>query len=118
MSRILSPLALFASLALITACGTDVGTDGVIVGGACTVSSDCSIDSACRTDSDDFPNGYCASSCASDEECPEGSQCTDDDDLCLDSCAGDGDCREGYTCQEVEARGRGGTAMVCLGAPS
>ncbi|HJL18689.1 MAG TPA: hypothetical protein RMH99_23710 [Sandaracinaceae bacterium LLY-WYZ-13_1] len=107
----------FSFLVALTAlgCANEVGNDGDRVGGACVVSGECYIDSRCLTTTE-WPGGYCAQSCDSDEGCPDGSVCTEEEGgICVVSCAGDTECRseEGYTCMELEARGAGGTVMGC-----
>jgi hypothetical protein len=106
-------LATFATF--VAGCGSDVGNDGALVGGSCEVSIDCTPDSVCRTGGA-FPGGYCALSCGSDEDCPDGSTCVDrEGGICLVDCATDADCRaeEGYACISVEARGAAGTVSAC-----
>lgn len=103
-----------AGLAL--GCTPEVGNQGDRVGGPCVVSSECYVDSVCLTGTE-WPRGYCAASCDSDEDCPDGSRCTEKrGGTCLVSCSSDGDCRseeDGYSCLEFEARGAGGTVMGC-----
>jgi hypothetical protein len=108
-------VVVLGALVVLGACGSGVGNEGVIVGGDCVVSRECDVDSRCLT-GEDFPGGYCARSCDSDDQCPEGSACVDEaGGVCMVSCASSGECRseEGYDCVELTARGAGGTATVC-----
>lgn len=103
------------ALVVLGACGSGVGNDGVIVGGDCSVSRECDVDSRCLT-GEDFPGGYCAKSCTSDDQCPEGSACVAElGGVCLVSCTSAAECRseEGYDCVERPARGAVGTVNVC-----
>jgi hypothetical protein len=104
----------FTAALLALGCASEVGNDGDRVGGRCVVSGECYIDSFCLTGTE-WPGGYCAAACDSDEDCPEGSQCTEQGEICVVSCTSDEECRtdEGYTCQELEARGAGGTIRGC-----
>jgi len=108
-------VVVLGALVVLGACGSGVGNDGVIVGGDCTVSRECDVDSRCLT-GEDFPGGYCARSCDSTDQCPEGSACVAEaGGVCMVSCASSAECRseEGYDCVELEARGAVGTANVC-----
>ncbi|MEC7524401.1 MAG: hypothetical protein VYE22_31255 [Myxococcota bacterium] len=106
-------------------CSSSVGNDGAWVGGDCRVSGDCVIESVCRR-GEDWPDGYCANSCDSDEDCLEGSRCVElEGGICVVECASDSECRPAeeatdtspavpaYSCVELEVRGAGGTAMGC-----
>lgn len=111
MLRKLLWVGVLALLAL--GCSNAVGSDGDQVGGPCVVNSECYIDSVCL---DGWPGGYCAQACDADEDCPSGSACTEEGiGYCLVACGSDAECRsdEGYACVEREARGAGGTVMVC-----
>lgn len=108
-------VALMGALLALGACGSEVGTDGVVVGGSCVVNNECHVDSRCLTGAD-FPDGYCAKSCASDADCPAGSRCADVlGGVCLQECASTDECRsdDGYECVERPSRGAAGTATVC-----
>lgn len=108
-------IGLFIALVALGACGSGVGNDGAIVGGACAVNNECDIDSRCLTGAG-FPGGYCARTCTSDEDCPEGSACADEEGgVCMVACGGSGECRsdEGYECVERAARDGAGATMVC-----
>ncbi len=105
--------ALVIALGLV-GCGNGVGTDGALVGGDCTVSGECSMDSRCLT-GEAYPGGYCVKTCSADNPCPEGSACVEHEGgVCLLSCTSAADCREGYECAALENRGAGGTSMVCV----
>ena len=123
--------SLFASLVFALAlalglvgCASEVGNDGAKVGGSCVVSGECHIDSRCLT-GESWPEGYCVSSCDSDEDCAEGAvRVENEGGICVVECAGAADCRsgdeegdQGYACVEgLESRGAGGTVMGCLAA--
>src|SRR5262245_14044524 len=86
------------------------GCNGSSVGQTCEVSVECSPDAVCQTGAR-FPGGYCTIGCDTNEDCPGGSVCTEEEGgVCLLSCTSDGECRsgEGYACVMVEARGAGG----------
>ncbi|UJR79177.1 hypothetical protein [Sandaracinus amylolyticus] len=85
----------------------DAGQDGgppSNIGGACAEDTDCTGSAnRCIAEPDYFPGGYCTLACSSDEECPEGSYCSDvfgSQAFCVDSCdaAGTDECRAGYGC--------------------
>lgn len=107
--------SLAAALVTLVGCASEVGNDGAVVGGSCVVNSECAVQSRCLTGTG-WPGGYCANLCASDADCPSGSQCAEiEGGRCFVSCSGAGDCRsdEAYECVELEARGVGGTMMGC-----
>ena len=113
----------FALFALgLVGCASEVGNDGAMVGGSCVVSGECANTSRCLT-GEAWPEGYCVSSCDSDEDCADGAVCVENEGgICLVACTGDADCRsgseegdQGYTCVDgLESRGAGGTVMGCL----
>lgn len=109
-----SALGMLTGLTLLLAvgCGNGVGNSGAEVGGSCVVSSDCSVLSRCLTGAD-FPGGYCAASCDSTADCPDGSVCVEQQGgICVVDCS---ECRgdDGYSCQDLPARGAGGTVRGC-----
>ena len=96
-------------------CNSSVGNSGDMVGGPCAVNSECFIDSYCLTGTD-WPAGYCAASCDTNDDCPGGSVCVEaEGGVCLVDCITDGGCRTslGYVCAEFEARGAGGNVTGC-----
>jgi hypothetical protein len=94
-------------------CGSGVGNDGDVVGGACTATSDC--DERCESGGD-FPQGVCTVSCDSDEDCPDDTHCIDKEGgICLLACTVPSDCRGGYNCEGKENEGHGGDSLVCIG---
>ena len=119
MLRQIALSSLVVATLLFVGCKSDVGNDGAIVGGSCVVSGECHIDSRCLTGAD-WPNGYCAKSCTTSEDCPDGSTCAQaEGGICVVDCAGGGECRSseddgGYACVELEARGAAGTVMGCV----
>lgn len=101
---------------LLGACASNVGPDGLAVGGPCVDAFDCVTGSFClRTLA--TPDGTCTTVCAVDADCRSGSRCIDTGEgACLLSCETDEDCsRPGYTCREKPSRGTSGTAPVCAG---
>lgn len=91
--------------------GEEVGNEGTLVGGSCESDSDC--DEDCLTGGD-YPEGICSVSCATDDDCPGGTHCIDEDGgICMLACEVPSDCRGGYTCQGEENRGHGGDSLVC-----
>lgn len=99
------------SCSLITACGSGVGNDGALIGGACQDDSDCH--TRCEQ-GDNFPGGLCTRQCSSTADCPVGSVCTDDQGgLCLLECASDAECRGGWRCDAVELEGSQEKALAC-----
>ncbi|MCZ7681221.1 MAG: hypothetical protein M5U28_21495 [Sandaracinaceae bacterium] len=113
MLRDLLRTSALAAALMLVGCGNGVGVDGPVVGGDCVVSSECAMESRCLT-GEAYPGGYCAKSCASDEDCPDGSACVEQEGgVCLLACGGASDCREGYDCLEMDVRGGPGTSSVC-----
>lgn len=111
--NLLRTSAFAVALLALGACGNGVGIDGPVVGGDCVVSSQCAHESRCLTGTA-YPDGYCAKSCDSNDECPAGSACVQrEGGVCLLTCASAAECREGYECLEIDARGAAGTAAVC-----
>ncbi len=105
-------VALAASLMLVASCNRGVGTDGGLVGGACSVTSDC--EERCLQGGD-YPDGTCVTSCTTDEDCPGGSNCIKKEGgVCLLSCDVPSDCRSGYTCKGETNNGHGGDSLVCF----
>ena len=96
--------ALILSCLVAAACGkADVGTGGKDVGAPCTSNAGCS--GMCLLGNDNFPNGLCTYTCASDMECPTGSVCIDPGQgmgtLCAVSCKQASDCANygaGFAC--------------------
>ncbi len=117
LREMLRVTALVGALAGLVGCGNGVGIDGPVVGGSCVVSGECDVDSRCLTGAH-YPNGYCAKSCLTPDDCPDGSTCVDSPDfgsMCLLRCSADTDCRidDGYVCADLPAHGAGGTSGVC-----
>lgn len=118
MSTAFRVVGLFAA-ALVVAlgppgCGGGVGTDGGVVGGACTTGDDCAGGSRCLNDKD-FPGGTCAVSCSRHEDCPAGSRCVEKaGGVCLLQCELPADCRGGYTCKGEKNESGGGESLVCI----
>ena len=112
MVRWLVGLGLFA-----TACVTNVGPDGLAVGGPCIDEFDCVTGSYCLRRFD-FPAGTCTTNCRDDGDCRGASSCVDlESGVCLLTCETDADCvRDAYGCREIDRRGTAGRAQVCIGS--
>lgn len=115
---------LFASLVFaltlaLGGCASEVGNDGAKVGGSCVVSGECTNDSVCRT-GEDWPGGYCAQGCDTNEDCADGALCSElEGGICIVECGATGDCRSseddgGYACSELDVRGAAGTFTGCV----
>lgn len=101
---------------LLFGCATNVGPDGLAVGGPCVDAFDCVSGSYClRTLA--TPDGTCTTVCGGDADCRAGSRCIElSEGACLLACESDEDCvRPGYACRERARRGESGTAPVCVG---
>lgn len=95
-------------------CGSGVGNEGDVVGGACNGDADCAGGSRCLTGGD-FPGGTCSVICESDADCPSATACIDKmGGVCLILCSFDDDCRRGYECEDESRRGAAGSATVCI----
>src|SRR5690349_21515312 len=111
MSRILFSLLLMVSLAGCDDDGESVGWEGTLVGGARRDDRDC--EAECLR-GDHYPDGTCSFHCDSDEDCPGGTSCIDDDGgVCLLACELPEDCPDRYNCEGRENRGHGGDSLVC-----
>src|SRR4051812_48478790 len=102
-TRILSRLFLFTLMAAAMGCSSssdsaDGGTIPTVAnGGACADDSECIVGTCIA----ELPKGYCAAYCTSNEECQEGTYCTQATHTqfaCLATCKAKHDCREGYVC--------------------
>lgn len=86
----------------------------ILLGVGCTEDSVC--EERCFVDADKYPGGFCSVTCASDDDCPLGSHCVDENGpLCLFEC-GDG-CESvgpGWVCA-TRSRFGGGNVDVCFG---
>ncbi len=89
------------------------GTPGIADGAPCQTFGDCDVNSVCRNDPFQFPNGSCTTlKCVTDADCASAGdgRCVDFQDgvdpVCVDACNTNADCREadGYRCID-----RGGT---------
>ncbi len=95
----------------------DIGNDGRIVGGACSVANTCSVGSECLTDPDQFPDGMCSLSCQTTADCPDATLCVriNNDGRCLLACDQDGMCRGGYECRDEDLFADGqNEVQVCI----
>ncbi|MCB9593670.1 MAG: hypothetical protein H6719_13135 [Sandaracinaceae bacterium] len=99
-----------------TGCATNVGPEGLVIGGPCIDEFDCANGSYCIRRSD-FPNGTCTTNCRDDGDCRGDSRCAElESGVCLLSCETDPDCgREGYTCRSLAAHGLPEQISVCSG---
>lgn len=108
----IATIVLFAVIASAGCGDDDVGDEGTLVGGDCSTSDDCEV--RCQQ-GEEFPDGTCTLPCNTDDDCPFGSSCIDEEGgICLLSCEHPEDCRPGYTCKGEENRGHGGDSLVCI----
>lgn len=97
--------------ALVSACGSGVGNEGALVGGACENDADCH--TRCEQGGD-FPGGLCTRQCSSNNDCPGGTVCADvQGGVCLMECMSDAECRGGWHCDDVELEGSPNKALAC-----
>ena len=71
-------IVIAGTLVLVAASGCSsggVGTEGDVVGGSCADDGQCADGSRCLVESD-FPGGTCTVNCESQDDCPDGSTCT------------------------------------------
>ena len=110
-----SAIAIFALL-LGSACSSNVGPDGLAVGGPCIDEFDCVAGSYCLRRAS-FPNGTCTTNCTEPADCRSGSTCVElESGVCLLECETDEDCgRAGYACRPQVLRGAAGEALACIG---
>ncbi|HHH29316.1 MAG TPA: hypothetical protein ENK57_13365 [Polyangiaceae bacterium] len=108
-------LGLFFAL-LASGCASNVGPDGIAVGGPCADEFDCLTGSYCLRGFD-YPSGVCTTNCRASADCRGESVCADvEGGVCLLSCAVDEDCaRTGYSCRELDMRGATGRVSACTG---
>jgi hypothetical protein len=98
---------------LISACNSDVGLEGDLVGGACRDDRDCARE--CLRGGD-YPDGMCSVYCFDDRDCPAGTACIDKSGgVCALYCDVNADCRRGYVCDDIKRRGAPGEEWVCFG---
>jgi hypothetical protein len=106
--------ALVAGLLLATCGIDDVGPRSRMVGGRCTVNSDCV--SRCVTGTP-FPGGYCTVACTTHSDCPGGSLCAaDSGGVCLAACQVAADCHDfgpDYKCVSHSSQSGGTGVLVC-----
>ena len=109
-------LSCLGLLLLVSSCASNVGPDGLAVGGPCSDEFDCAAGSYCLRRFD-FPNGTCTTNCNDTADCRGGSVCVDlESGVCLLSCRTDADCgRDGYVCREMDEPGTTERAWVCGG---
>ena len=123
MKIYLAPVCLMASILLVSnGCGSSdpsrLSAEEVVQSG-CETNDDCA-GSYCITG---LPNGLCTAECTSEEDCPEGTVCTDTEavnGVCLFPCTSGEECREllgdGYTCDEETSLTSGADIRVCIDA--
>jgi hypothetical protein len=112
-------LFIMVCLGGVAGCGDDgtsgVGTEGDVVGGPCTDTSECADGSTCL-DEGDFPGGTCTVACDDDADCPAGSLCiSSEGGVCLLPCDSKDECREGYECEGKSKQNGEGDSKVCNG---
>lgn len=107
---------LLIALASVLGCGvsSDVSRE---VGARCDERSEC--DDRCLPP-DDFPGGFCSTSCETSGDCPSDAACVDTEGgVCLFRCIEDPDCEflgAGWSCQALPTRADE-TTMVMVCAP-
>jgi hypothetical protein len=111
-SMTLHLVVLALGLLFVGACGSGVGNDGDLVGGACQENRECA--ERCQQGGD-FPDGTCTVACNDDFDCPGGTACIDTEGgICLLLCNYDNDCRRNYECSGESRKGHSGDATVCI----
>lgn len=108
-------LTLLACLLVMTACGRDDDEIDSLVGNRCDNDRQC--EERCFIDGDKFPDGICSVTCTSDNDCPVGTYCVDENGgLCLFACP-EFDCDRLGPAWECRDRSRfgGGNVNVCFG---
>ncbi len=87
------------------------------------VKKGCSVDGDCRGGRcvEGLPGGLCTANCGADEDCPEGTICTDTEaanGVCLFPCTSAAQCVErvgsGYTCDSESSLTTGEDVRVCI----
>jgi hypothetical protein len=108
--------SLALSLLLFTACSSNVGPNGLVIGGACRDDFDCAAGSFCLRGIS-YPQGTCTITCREDADCRGDSRCVEEGaGVCLLACDVSEDCgRESYTCAERDRAGEAARVMVCVG---
>lgn len=104
-------------LALSTACRGEEPTSTDIVSKGCTENADCE-GGRCI---EGLPGGLCTSDCETQDDCPEGTLCTDTEatqGVCLIECSATSECTEhigsGYVCDEETNFTTGEDIRVCI----
>lgn len=83
-------------------------------GDACERVQDCSgLSEFCAGPNEDWPGGYCSTTCWFNGMCPYGTFCWSDAQMCVSGCETDADCRTGYTCV-LSDNGFGTEQGLCL----
>src|SRR5258708_2024069 len=106
-------VSVFAASLLFAACGNGSGPGSGVVGGPCSIDSQCQ--SRCFNGGD-FGGGMCTVSCRFDADCPSGTVCVDrTNGICAVQCASSRDCAgfgPGWRC-DIEPDISGGKTLVC-----
>lgn len=110
-------LVVLAAGGLVLGCGDDVGDAHDIVQKGCSANSDCE-GGRCI---EGLPGGLCTRNCTSQDECPDGTVCTDTEatgGVCLFTCTNSDQCREdvgtGYVCDTESNLTTGEDVRVCI----
>lgn len=120
--RLFPALAGLALALATSACGT---SDPSRLPAEEVVQSGCEGDDECAGGYciEGLSNGLCTAECTTQEECPEGTVCTDTEavaGVCLFPCTSGAECRDmlgdGYTCDEESNLTTGADIRVCIDA--
>lgn len=90
----------------------DAGNSGVLIGRACTDSSDCGGNPCITEAATGWTRGYCTQSC--EDGCPSGTHCVNGH--CGVSCSDPAACRsDGYSCRDLDGDGRSECVATATG---
>jgi hypothetical protein len=88
-----------------------------VIGARCDVKEEC--DERCLAPTQEFPDGFCTLSCASDADCPDRSRCVDTQGgVCLFGCRIEEGCAflgDGWACRMTRTVPPGSEVLVCRG---
>ena len=119
------PIVLFLWGAVFALGAVACGEDPSSMPAAEVVKQGCSADEDCAGGRcvEGLPGGLCTANCEVQEDCPEGTICTDTEaagGICLFPCSNGAECRDllgsGYTCDEESNLTTGEDVRVCIDA--